>query len=238
MSHNYIIDPLPVTNHGERHVPVVLLLDISGSMTGRPIDELNQGLIEFQRALQADSLALGRAEICVITFNSKVNIDVGFTPAAEYSPSHLSASGGTSMNEAILAGLEEIENRIALYKAQGVNYYRPWIFLLTDGAATDTAKEYQAMNALRTAVENKKVLFMPMGIGAGADRNKLREYYPESAASKPVLTANANNFKETFVWLSRSVGVVTASDPNVTDQVQLPPPPASMVIDIGTAIGS
>ena len=55
-------DLLPVANQGERHIPAVLLVDISGSMAGASIDELNQGLIEFGQALQEDSLALGRAE--------------------------------------------------------------------------------------------------------------------------------------------------------------------------------
>ena len=65
-------DPLPITNFGERHVAAVLLVDTSSSMSDAPIAELNQGLIDFGDALQNDSLALGRAEVCIISFNSSV----------------------------------------------------------------------------------------------------------------------------------------------------------------------
>lgn len=37
--------------------PCVLILDVSGSMSGRPIDELNQGLRTLQEEIQSDSLA-------------------------------------------------------------------------------------------------------------------------------------------------------------------------------------
>ena len=47
-------DPLPTKNQGERHIPAVLLVDTSGSMSGAPIEELNRGLREFGNALQED----------------------------------------------------------------------------------------------------------------------------------------------------------------------------------------
>ena len=43
-------------------VPVVLLLDTSGSMQGSPIAQLNAGLVAFKEELMGDSLASKRAE--------------------------------------------------------------------------------------------------------------------------------------------------------------------------------
>lgn len=231
-------DPLPITNQGERHVPAVLLVDTSGSMSGAPISELNQGLVEFGQALQEDSLALGRAEVCVISFNSNVETEMSFRPAADYQAPVLSANGLTSLNEAIEAGLDAIESRKAEYKAQGVSYYRPWIFVLTDGVPTDTERESAAKNRLQKAIMNKKVVYMPMGIG-NADTSKLQEYYPEvyvdekgNAKPKVVLKAAASNFKEAFVWLSNSLTMVSQSDPNVSDSINLPPTPSIITVGI------
>ena len=70
----FTTDPLPITNRGERHIAAVILVDISGSMQGAPINELNQGLIEFGNALQ----------VCIISFNSSVQTEMSFRPAAEY----------------------------------------------------------------------------------------------------------------------------------------------------------
>ncbi len=232
MAVQFFNDPLPVTNHGERHVPVVLLVDKSGSMSGAPMAELNQGLIEFGIALQEDSLALGRAEVSVISFDSKVHTDVSFRPAANYQAPTLTANGGTSLNQAIEVGLDAIEARKAEYRAQGVSYYRPWLFVLTDGEPTDTHREKSARNRLQSAIESKKITYLPMGIGPMANISKLQSYYPASANSRPVLKADAKNFKEAFVWLSNSIGVVSNSNPNVSAEVNLPPTPSTITIGI------
>lgn len=225
-------DPLPVTNHGERHIPAVLVVDCSGSMSGEPINELNRGLTEFGNALKEDPLALGRAEICVISFNNFVHTEMSFRPAANYEAPVLSAGGGTSLNEAIEAALDAIDERKKEYRKQGIAYYRPWLFVLTDGQPTDIRRESAAKKKLQSAISDKKVVYIPMGIGANANRKKLQEYYPSDAASRPVLTANANNFKEAFVWLSNSIGVVSHSDPTVSEEVALPSTPSDITVCI------
>lgn len=225
-------DPLPITNFGERHIAAVLLVDTSSSMSGDPIDELNRGLVAFGDALQNDSLAQGRAEVCVISFNSSVQTEMSFRPAADYEAPTLSASGLTSMNEAIEAGLDMLEARKAEYKANGVSYYRPWLFLLTDGAPTDGNLESSAKSRLQSAIKNKKVVYMPMGIGKYADVEKLQSYYPSDASVRPVLQASASNFKEAFVWLSSSISEVSHSDPSNTSEIQTPPTPSCITIGI------
>ena len=52
----------------EPRCPCVLLLDTSGSMQGDPIDQLNAGIRAFKTELMADSLALKRVEISIVTF--------------------------------------------------------------------------------------------------------------------------------------------------------------------------
>lgn len=228
----FISDPMPLIEPGERHVPAILLVDKSGSMAGAPINELNQGLIEFGTALEADPLALGRAEVCVISFNSDAQTEVGFRPASEYNAPTLNAGGGTSLNKAIELALDTLEERKNLYRSQGVQWYRPWLFVLTDGEATDTECEAGAISRLQAAIEGKKVVYMPMAVGPYANKQKLQAYYPASAASKPVLTANASNFKEAFVWVSNSIGVVANSDPRTRSEVTLPPLPHTLTIGI------
>ena len=140
-----------VDNVGERHIACVLLVDTSGSMAGASINELNQGLLEFGNALDQDEHARGVADVCVISFNSNVETVVPFCPAANYSAPTLSAGGLTSMNEAVIAGLDAIEERKQLYRQLGCSYYRPWMFLLTDGEPTDQNMEGLKNVAGRTA---------------------------------------------------------------------------------------
>lgn len=227
-------DPLPIINEGERHVAAVVACDASGSTTGAPNEEMNQGLVDLGTALREDSLALGRAELSIISFNSAVRTEMSFRPATQYEAPKLSAKGMTAMNEAIKASLDALEARKEEYKKQGISYYRSWMFLITDGAPTDTELEAETKERLRNAIRNKKVVYMPMGIG-NADIEKLREYYPEELApeKKIVLKADADHFKEAFCWLSQSLSVVSHSNPGVTDSVQLPPLPSNVGISVG-----
>lgn len=218
---------MQIMNHGEKHIACVLLVDTSGSMLGAPIEELNRGLEEFAAALQEDDKAYGCADVCVISFNSTVTTIVPFCPAADFYPTRLNAGGLTAMNEAIITGLDAIEMRKQEYKSVGVDYWRPWIFLLTDGSPTDEALSGDAHQRLQEALRGNKVNFFPMGIGA-ADIQKLKSYTLNNG-SGIVLQANKNNFKEAFVWLSKSM--VVASNSSVgTNQITPPPLPQAITI--------
>jgi uncharacterized protein YegL len=91
--------------------PCILLLDVSASMSGAPIEQLNDGLRHLQEEIQSDSLAAKRVEFAIVTFGP-VKTEMDFTSATNFFPPHLSTRGNTPMGEAI-----EIALRMA--RAQG-----------------------------------------------------------------------------------------------------------------------
>ena len=144
----------------EPRCPCILLLDVSGSMNGRPINELNAGLVTFRDELLADPLALKRVELGIVTFGP-VHVEQPFTSAANFFPPILFAQGDTPMGAAITKALDMVEERKREYRANGISYYRPWIFLITDGAPTD---EWQAAaNKVFRGEEDKRFAFCLAG---------------------------------------------------------------------------
>lgn len=221
-------------NMGEPHLAAAVVVDRSISMMGHKIEELNNGLKALEKALKEDPLACGRVEICVISFGSTVEIEQEFRPVSQFVAPELAPDGLTAMNEAVDTALDKLEERKWLYREHGIDYYCSWLFLLTDGRASDSEREEAVTERLRNAIKNRKVVYMPMGIGENADLEKLRAYYPPEEKSKILLKAEGDYFKEAFVWLGNSLTAITESDPNASDTVTISSPSSdSGVITVG-----
>ena len=190
----------------------VLLLDVSGSMSGRAIDALNEGLQAFSTDLVGDSLARQRVEVAIVTFGGDVQVVQDFVTAGQFEPSSLHAGGGTPMGAAIAKALDLVEERKGAYKENGVLYYRPWIFLITDGEPTD--EWHDAARRVKTAEEANGLAFFAVGV-EGANMDVLSRI----AVRKP-LKLQGLKFVELFVWLSQSQKRVSSSRPG--DQTALP----------------
>jgi uncharacterized protein YegL len=195
--------------NGDPRVACLLLLDTSGSMGaqvqglhGTPIEALNQGLKAFELDIQEDPLARRRVDIAIVTFGQGVHTVQEFGSAAGFVAPALSAAGLTPMGEAITLAVQKVKARSAQYRANGVPRYRPWIFMITDGAPTD---EWQSAAALVRQEEDAKS-FAFFGVGVqNADMDVLR------AVTDRVIRLDGLKFRDLFLWLSTSQKRVSAS---------------------------
>ena len=197
----------------EPRVPCVLLLDVSGSMSGQPIAELNEGLVTLKDTLSADSLASKRAEIAIVTFGGTVNVIQDFVTAEHFQPPHLTASGNTPMGQAIVTGLDMLATRKNAYRANGIAYYRPWAFLITDGGPDDGWQA--AAEMVKQGEAAKSFAFFTVGV-EGSNFDVLAKI-----ATRAPVKLKGLNFRDLFLWLSQSMQSVSQSSPG--DKVSLPP---------------
>ena len=211
-------DAVEFAENPEPRCPCVLLLDTSGSMNGAPLQALNEGLQSFKTEIVKDGLASRRVEIAVVTFNNEIAVEQDFVTADQFAPPTLTARGMTHMGAAINKALDMVQARKAQYRANGVAYYRPWVFLITDGAPQGEPEDLvtQAAQRIRADESAKRVAFFAVGV-ENADMDRLAQL----AVRAPVKLKGLN-FVEMFVWLSASMQRISQSQ--VDEQVALPPP--------------
>lgn len=200
-------DTLPFADNPDQRCPCVIVLDVSGSMRGDPVAELNKGLCTLADELQADEIASRRVELGVITFGGRVKVVQELIEAGQFLPPTLATSGHTPMGKAINTALNLLEERKALYRKHGIPYVRPWLFLITDGAPTDDI--WAAAQRLKQAITNKQIAFFPIGV-TGADMNLLAGLSPD----RTPLKLQGLKFQTLFEWLSNSLSEASASVPD------------------------
>jgi uncharacterized protein YegL len=197
----------------EPRCPCILLLDTSGSMQGHPIQELNLGLASFKEELVSDGLAAKRVEISIVTFGP-VNVVTEFQTPENFYPPVLNAAGDTPTGSAIETALSLLKQRKEQYRSNGISYFRPWIFLITDGSPTDNWQ--QAARLVHEGEEQKSFAFFAIGV-EGARMDILRQI-----SSREPMNLNGFKFCEMFQWLSRSMQSVSRSVPGTEVPLESP----------------
>lgn len=237
MNNNRLLRVQDLVNNPTPRVPICLCLDKSGSMgavegeyeeTGETVfedgktwkivtggksrmDELLDGVEEFYDAIRNDEMAVYSAEICIVTFNDDVECVMDFAniERQEEIP-ELIPKGDTAMGEGVNLALDLLEKRKQEYRDKGVDYYQPWLVIMTDGQSNGSEQELKrAIQRTNEMVNSKKLTIFPIGIGDEADMSTLNDLSPK----RPALKLKGLNFKEFFVWLSQSVSRVSQSTP-------------------------
>lgn len=202
-----------LVNNPTARIPICLCLDTSASMEGKPISELNKGIKKFYQAIHEDETAVYSAEISIVTFGDHGVRKISDFESIEQNPNPpatLHADGGTPLGEALNLALDLLERRKKEYKDYGVDYYQPWLVIMTDGCSNGSKEELdRAIRRTTEMVNNRKLTIFPIAIGSAADRGTLQKISP----NRSPLTLKNLMFNEFFAWLSQSVSRTSQSIP-------------------------
>ncbi len=201
---------------GEPHLACVLLLDTSGSMSGDPIDSLNRAINEFKAKTSMDELAQKRVDIAIIQFDDHARVVQDFTPISQMEPVELDAGGCTAMGEGINLAIDKVKERNRFYASLGTPCFKPWIFMITDGAPTDDiTSAIQRIQEEENKGTHGKLKFFALGV-PGYDKDTLFQL------TKRVMALSDTDFSGIFNWMSESMVAISVS--RVGDEAKLDAP--------------
>ncbi len=209
-----------------RRLPVYLLLDTSGSMSGEPIEAVKNGVQIMISSLRQNPQAIETAFLSVITFDSTAQQIIPLTDLASFQMVDIRATGVTSLGEALKLVANKIDSEVQKTTTEQKGDWKPLVFIMTDGIPTD---DWQSgLNEFR----KMKVAFtVACAAGNGADTNILKQITDNVVSLDTTDSASIGKF---FQWVTASIGVsstkVEDSGKEVTGLNELPPPPSELNI--------
>ena len=209
-----------------RRLPVYLLLDTSGSMTGEPIEAVKNGVQMMIHSLRQNPQAIETAFVSIITFDSDAKQLIPLTDLASFQTVDLKAAGTTALGAALSLLADKLESEVTKTTLEQKGDWKPIVFIMTDGVPTD---DWQAGFQKLKAV--KKGLIVGCAAGNNADDKVLKEI-----ADQVVRLSNtdADSIGKFFQWVSASIATTSTKVEEIgidlTKKDQLPPPPSELVI--------
>ena len=209
-----------------RRLPVYLLLDTSGSMSGEPIEALKNGVQVMISSLRQNPQAIETAYISVITFDSSARQLIPLTDLASFQMVELHATGTTALGEALRLVSTKIDTEVAKTTTEQKGDWKPLVFIMTDGIPTD---DWQS--GLQEYKKRKVAYTVACAAGSSADTNILKQITDNVVGLD---TADSQSISKFFTWVTASIGVSSTKVEDTGKEVsglhELPPPPKELNI--------
>jgi uncharacterized protein YegL len=182
-----------------RRLPIFLLLDVSESMAGDGLRQLQHGIERLASGLRRDPHALESVYLSAIAFAGKARTLAPLTELATFYPPRLPLGSGTSLGAGMLHLMDEIDKNVIKSSVERKGDWRPVVYLMTDGKPTDdidaAVQRWHAQYASR-------VTLVAIAIGAHASLTALHRF------TDNVLRLDAttdDDFKRYVDWVTQSV---------------------------------
>jgi uncharacterized protein YegL len=209
-----------------RRLPVYLLLDTSGSMSGEPIEAVKNGVQVMISSLRQNPQAIETAFLSVITFDTSAQQVIPLTDLASFQMVDIKATGVTALGDALKLVANKIDTEVGKTTTEQKGDWKPLVFIMTDGIPTD---DWQS--GLTEFKKRKTAFTVACAAGSGADTNILKQI-TENVVSLD--TADSASIGKFFQWVTASIGVTSTKVEDSGKEVQglneLPPPPSELNI--------
>ena len=201
-----------------RRLPVYFLIDVSESMVGEPIEQVQDGMATIVKELRTDPYALETVYISIIAFAGKAKKISPLTELYHLYPPKLPIGGGTSLGAALDFLMRDLDVSVQKTTAEVKGDWKPIIFLFTDGNPTD---EYEKAFERWNQKYRRSVNLVVISLGDNANMNIFGKISENVLLLKNTDAESSKNF---FKWVTASIKTssVSVSEAN-SDELQLAP---------------
>lgn len=182
-----------------RRLPIYFLIDISESMVGEPIEQVQEGIASIVTELKTDPYALETVWISIIGFAGKSCVITPLQDIITFYPPKIPIGSGTSLSKGLSKLMECIDTEVTKTTYEKKGDWKPIVFLFTDGIPTDNAQD--EINRWNANYKTKTNLVI-ISIGENTNYNLLGKL------SDTVLQFNntdKSSYKEFFKWVTASI---------------------------------
>lgn len=201
---NTPFDPSKFTAPKAKPLPVIILLDVSGSMSGDKIRNLNDAVRDMLNTFSDTENGETEIHVAIITFGSQVTLHQPLASASTINWQDLSAGGMTPLGTALQMAKAMIEDKDVVPSRA----YRPTVVLVSDGGPNDAWEK--PLNAFISDGRTAKCDRLAMAIGADADEAVLGRFI-EGTSNQLFYAENAKQLRDFFKFVTMSVTIRTKS---------------------------
>lgn len=182
-----------------RRLPVYFLIDVSESMVGEPLEQVQDGIATIIKELRTDPYALETVWVSVIAFAGKSQVLMPLTDIIQFYPVKLPIGSGTSLGVGLDALMKEFDSSLIKSTSEQKGDWKPIVFLFTDGKPTDNPK--QSIEKWKSNYSNSS-FFVSISLGKDTDTKILSEITENNLSFNGTDSAS---FKQFFKWVTASI---------------------------------
>lgn len=182
-----------------RRLPIYFLIDISESMVGEQIQQVEEGIATIIQTLKADPYSIETVWVSIIVFAGQPKTIVPLQEIVSFYPPKFPIGSGTSLSKGLGHLMFELRNNIVKTTYERKGDWKPIVFLFTDGVPTDdttTAIAEWKQNWARTAN------MVAISFGDENNTHLLGELTENVLLFK---NTDAQAYKQFFKWVTDSI---------------------------------
>lgn len=198
-----------------RRLPIYFLIDISESMVGEPIQQVEEGLATIIQALKTDPHALETVYVSIIVFAGQPKTLVPLQEIVSFYPPKFPIGSGTSLSKGLGHLMYELRNNIVKTTYEVKGDWKPIVFLFTDGVPTDDTQA--AINEWKNNWQRTANL-IAVSFGNETDTKLLGQLTENVLHFK---NTSVQSYKEFFKWVTDSIKTSSISVENNSSGFEL-----------------